>query len=313
MRVTLGVLLALAPLFGVATAAAEEVVAPKTTNPILVRGRLASEKVRVGDERVLEYFVSVGARRYVIDGSEDVQARLNRLRSRYVTFETVIPDAKAKRIEISLERADAVSLQEPTLLEGVVRMVKPEKGPAIWRLESSGRIYIVDKRDVRRFKNFIDLNVVAKGVLTTDDLFGGIEKVSSVERKLLPGERAPEDGMTAFAGRWSGNLTATRIPKGIPSAKLGDYPIAFSADPAERGAKGRLMSTYDVVGSRVRSFKLKKRSIEFDIEYSFGQGSYAIRCEGSFSKDWKTIEGTWKSGFLGSGPFKLAFSADAAR
>ena len=164
-------------------------------------------------------------------------------------------------------------------------------------------------RDKGKFRKLVDGYVTVQAHVTSDGSYRQVEAVKSVDRTLVPGARAPKKGEEAVSGSWKGALIATQVPNGVPGVKKGDsFPVNFSGDAKLKKVSGRLFDTYDIISTRVRKFSAKKRTIRFELEYTFGQGGYSVRFDGKFSDDFKKLSGEWSSGFLGKGTFELAWS-----
>ena len=282
--------------------------APSVQVGLVLQGRLrTTTRTEDGVKKTL-YQIRVGATEYEIDtGSVEVQA-LRKAKGRYVTIRAEPQNAVAEgETGIVLEEDATFSVQDGGPLVGIVRDTGPGKKNG-YVLETSDGSWAIAARDARRFRGFVDLQVAVTCFQVTDGRFRALEKVKKVTRRLRPGERAPTSGAEAIGASWRGVLTAVKVPKGIPGVEPGDFALSFRTDATQEATEGRVMDAYDVVGTRVRKFNHKKRSARIELAYSFGQGSYAILLEGTFSRDWKHFEGEWKSGFLGSGTFRLTVS-----
>jgi len=150
-------------------------------------------------------------------------------------------------------------------------------------------------------------NVELVGLIASGPDQAAVTRITSIERKILPGERAPESGEEALAGAWTGNVILERVPGGSDSKPGDAFPLAFATDPELEHTTGRLLDTYDIVLARLRKFNAKKRTTKVELGYSFGSGSYALTLEGAYSADWKTFSGKWTSGHVGAGTFELNF------
>ena len=263
-----------------------------------LEGRLGTRTVTKDGEKRTLYQIPVGGTTYEIDTAGVEADALRKAKGKYVT--------------LLVEDGATFAVQQRAPLAGTVRAAKEGK-KTVYRLETPEGLWQIPARDVRKFKKFVDVHVEATCYRVSDGRFRAVDKVKSVERKLLPGERDPQSGAEAIGTKWMGTLTAVKVPKGIPGVKPGDFPIAFKSDATLESTEGRLMRSYDVVGLRARKFNRKKRTATIEVAYSFGQGSYAIMLHGTFGEDWKTFTGDWKSGFLGSGTFVIAMDERPAK
>ena len=277
---------------------------PKT---LTVSGKLVAHAV---EGKAKEFLVAVGDRTWRIAGDAPVVERLTRLRNKYVSARgTPAPTDSRLTMVLTVASPDAIAALERAPVQGTVRTREEEgaKSPVFYLEREDGEVGI-DGRDARRFEEFVGIHVEATGYLVADDRSASLEGVRSVERKLLPDERDPKNGEEALRGSWDGTFTALEVPKGVP-AETGDYPVTIRTGEDIGKCTGRFLSTYDIVGLRVRKCSMRLRSIEFDLEYDFGTGSSSVRCEATFGPDWKTLSGRWKSGSIGSGTFEIAWKA----
>jgi len=247
------------------------------------------------------YWIQVGTTRYLLVLDATGAKTAAKLRGKFVT-------ATGTMIEGSARLAGKKSLvaQKPQGISGYVRASKDKVFPL--RLEAKDATYLVPSDAARKFKKHVGRYVTAQGFVTTDGKSHQLDVVKSVAAALPPGARNPRKGEEAMTGSWKGTLLAEKVPAGVPGVNAGDkFAVSFAATDALKKVVGRLMSTYDVTGLKIRKFSAKKRTAKFDLDYTFGSGSYALRFEAKFAEDWKSATGTWKSSFLGSGTFTMTW------
>ena len=280
---------------------------------LLLQGKLSSRSATRDGAKVTLYLLTIGPTTVEIDTAGVEADALRKARGKYVTFRSptvpVRPEGSGGYV---LDGAATVEVQELAPLVGVVRATTAKRRTT-YTVENAEGAWRIASRDARRFKPYVGMQVEVRCYRVTDGRWFALEKIKDVERKLRPGERNPTSGAEAIGTAWKGTLTATEVPKGIPGVKPGDFALAFTTDAALAKTSGRLMRSYDVVGVRVRAFKLRTRRATIELAYSFGQGSYALMLEGTFAEDWRSVRGTWKSGFLGSGTFTLEVAATAPK
>jgi len=274
--------------------------APKNA-PLRLSGRL--EPKRAGTEPG-PLWLRVGPVRYEFTLGDEAAKAAAKLRGKFVVL-TAQPDRKSQGTVIV--RPDALTPQARQTLPGYVRATADKKFP--YRLETKDGVFVIAAAEARKFKKHVGGYVAAQGNVTTDGTYRQLEAVRAVERTVPPGARQPRKGDEALAGRWKGTLLAKEVPAGVPGAKPGDtFPVSFAADKKLKAVTGRLADTYDVNGVRARKFSAKRRTVTFDLDYTFGSGTYSVRCEGKFTDDFKKITGTWSSSFLGKGSFTIDWS-----
>jgi hypothetical protein len=306
----------LAPLFADEVADAEvseaEEGAPAQVE-ILLEGRLTTQTVKEEGATKTLYVVRVGPVDYELTTGAEHADPLRRAKGKYISLRGAPQDALPEGAKgLVLSGTVAFEMQTGEGVVGVVKRIEADKRTS-YALETAEGLWEIAAKDARHVKKFEDLQVAVTGFRATDGRYRALEGVKKVVRSLREGERAPETGEGAIGAGWKGVLTALKVPKGIPGVEPGDFALHFQTDGTLDKTEGRVMDAYDVVGVRVRKFNGKKRSAKIELAYSFGQGSYAINLEGTFSADWKTFSGDWKSGFLGSGTFRLEFVPPTAR
>lgn len=273
----------------------------------VLSGKLVVSK---GDDGQLLAAVQVGKDRHLLEGVDGESVK--KLARKYVTVRGRWAKAAGKDgpPAFAPEKEAQPVEQDGT---GVAGTVGGDKGaPQLTRAD--GTTIDVPRSAASKLKAFDGKHVRVEGYVEQGTGGVTVAQVTDVRRELLPGEREPSSENDVLAGAWTGKLVAEKVPAGAPNTKPGDaLALAFATKgDAEKGtgkAIGRLFDTYDVVGYRVSKFKTKDRSAKVDVQYSFGSGDYSITLRGAFSPDWKTFEGEWSSGFLGSGTFRLAFEA----
>jgi len=250
--------------------------------------------------------VQVGENSYRLIGDAEALARIGKLNRKFLIVRGVIGTTETEHaFTLSVRELKDVVPQEAGAFQGTVVIAEEDARKPEYVLQADSGEIRVEQKSCSKFAPFVGLHVEAFGYLSSDGDLAILEKVSKVERRLLPGERDPADATAALCGEWKGAFVATEIPKGVP-LEPGDYGINFSAAEELSKVTGRLMRTYDIVGIKVRKWNPRSRSVEFDIDYDFGQGSSSVRCIGAFEADWKTVSGEWKSGSIGKGTFRLA-------
>lgn len=269
---------------------------------VTLRGKL---DVKTSKDAPPEVRLVVGDTSFLVEGAAEGASKLRR-KLVEATGRVEYRDGAAVLV---LDEPESIAEQEVSSVEGTVTADDEARSGLV--LLGDDASWIVPHKAKRKFADFVGKHVVARSRVESGPGHRALVSVESVERKLLPGEREPESGEAALTGAWSGTLTATRVPSGIPGIEAGaELPLVFTTDIEAATTSGRLFDSYDVVGIRLRKYKAKRRTVEFDVDYSFGEGSYAVRFEGAFSEDWKTLTGEWRSGFLGEGTFDLRFSTE---
>ncbi len=303
----------LASVFAVGAAAD----APETpSSDVALRGKLDVRNVLRDGDRVREPILMVGSRVYALEGAADVVEALVSWRRKFVDLDGVdVPDVgEANEARVTIGSLDDCAVQEPVALEGVVTASESDakKRTTTYAIVRGDRRYVVaDSSDIRKLKAFEGKNVVVKAQIADDGSVGAVESVDDVERKLLPGEREPRNQKEAIAGNWKGVLDVKKLPSNPGGSGKGKYPVAVTILDDGEGASGKVFGRYTVERIRLRKFRAKTRALEFDIEYSLPQGgTYSIMLDGAFTADWKTLEGSWSSSFLGSGDFQFEYGAD---
>ena len=269
-------------------------------------GRLS---VRAGDaaDHPPEIRLEIGERSLRVDGADAAVAR--RLANRLVRVIGVAePDGAP--VSIRLSGADALAAQERHAIRGTVRARADEQGrpdkDVPFELVAEDAVYAIPRRDAGRFAAFEGLHVEAESYEIRGAGHAELRDVRSVVRRLLPGERDPQNGGEALAGTWEGSVIVERVPGGVPGIEPGDrFGLSLTTDASHETTGGRLIDTYDITGVRVQKFVQKRRTTVLDVSYTFGAGDYTVRLEGTYGPDWKSLSGTWASGFLGSGTFEL--------
>jgi hypothetical protein len=272
----------------------------KKSVDIQLLGQLQPKKATGAEPEA--YWIQVGKTRYALalDGLGAKSAA--KLRGKFVVATAELVDGSAR-----VAGKNSLLPQKAHAISGYVRAAKDKAFPL--QLEAKDAKYLVPKSAARKFKKFVDGYVTVHGLLTSDGKFRQFETVKSVAPALAPGARNPRKGEEAMAGSWKGKLLAEKVPAGVPGAKVGDkFDVNFDATEALKKVVGRLASTYDVMGLKIRKFSAKKRTAKFDLDYTFGSGSYSVRFEAKFADDWKSATGTWKSSFLGSGTFTMKWT-----
>ncbi|MEE8104074.1 MAG: hypothetical protein V3T86_00915 [Planctomycetota bacterium] len=284
--------------------------AKKEKGALHLFGRLEPRKVKKDQPPV--FWIQVGSTRYSLELDADANKAAGRLRGKFVSLTVPAPGETGETVTLSVAGKSAVTAQSQGVLHGFVRAskAKPADRKAFpYRLETATGTFEIAAADARKFKKHVGAYVAAKTRRTSDGRYGRLESVKSVERALAPGAREPKKGEDALAGNWKGTMTVGKVPGGVPGVSVGDkFKVSFAANDGLEKVTGRFFDTYDVNGLHARKFARKKRTIRFDIDYTFGQGTYACRCEGKFTDDWKKIAGEWSSGFLGSGTFEIDWS-----
>jgi hypothetical protein len=278
--------------------------APEKKNvEIQLLGQLQPKKATGAEPEA--YWIQVGTTRYALALDATGAKTAARLRGKFVTATGAMVDGSAR-----LAGKKSLLRQEAQSISGYVRAAPGkgnEKALSI-RLETKDATYPVPGAAARKFKKFVDRYVTVQGFVTSDEKFRQFETVKSVALTLAPGARNPRKGEEAMTGSWKGTLVAEKVPAGVPGANVGDkLAVSFAASDALKKVVGSLTSTYDVTGLKIRKFSAKKRTAKFDLDYTFGSGSYSVRFEAKFAEDWKSATGIWKSSFLGSGTFTMTW------
>lgn len=283
------------------------------TSPVSLRGKLDVRNVTLDGERVREPILAVGKRVYVLDGDADVLETLVSWRRKWVDLSEIeVPEAgDADEARVTIASIEHCAKQEPVALEGVVTatVTDAKKRSVTYALVKGDRRYAVQgSSDIRKIKAYEGKNVVVKAHVADDGTNGAIEAVAEIARKLLPGEREPSNQKEAIAGSWKGVLDVQELPSVSGGAREGKYPAAVTVDDDGESASGKLFGQYSVERVRLRKFRAKTRALEFDIEYTLPNGgTYTVMLDGAFAADWKSIEGSWTSSFLGKGVFRLDY------
>lgn len=273
--------------------------APEKSPQIEIQGLLQPKKATGADPE--PYWIQVGTTRYPLALDELGVKTASRMRGKFVIAAGDLVDGTAR-----LAGKKSLSAQKAQSISGFVRTAKGKAFPL--RLDAKQGGYLVSAAAARKFKKHVDRYVLVKALVTSDGKYRQLETVSSVARALAPGARDPKKGDAAMTGRWKGAMLAQKVPAGIPGVNAGDsFAVSFVAGEALKKVTGRLMSTYDVNGLKIRKFSAKKRTAKFDLDYTFGSGTYSVRFEAKYAEDWKSATGTWKSSFLGSGTFKMTW------
>ncbi len=276
---------------------------PKEAPPI--EGRLDVSPA-TGD-RPPEVSIQVGPTRYLLALDAPAVGSARKLRGKYVTIAGRRESTGKHAFQLHPEAGATVTLQKPRAVTGMVRATKIKKKKTSYKLVTDDKTTIaIAAADGRRFKKFIDNYVAAEGHMISDGTFRQLAAVRSVAATPPPGARKLKKVTDALTGTWKGTMVTTEVPSGVPGANVGDkFAIAFVANEGLKSAAGRLFDTYDINGVRGRKFSVKKRTVSFDVNYTFGSGTYTARLEGTFTPDFKQIAGTWGSGFLGKGTFVI--------
>ena len=292
-------------------AAADEPPAAEGEKPARLLGLLEPQKASAEDSEA--FWIQVGPTRYalVLDG-DAVAAAAAKLRGRFVEVQGKAEPTGEHAASVQVAGKDSIAAQERHAIKGQVHLSPAETREEFpYLLVAKEGAFFVAPADTHWFKDHIDGYVAAESYVVSDSSYRQLADVRSVEEALPPGARkAPRKGDEAMTGKWAGKLLAEKAPSGVPGVTAGDE-FAVSFDASGKGldkVTGRLMDTYDVTGVRVRKFSSRKGTVELDLEYTFGSGSYSVRFEGTFKEDWKEITGTWSSSFLGSGTFTLDWS-----
>ena len=280
-------------------------VAEESAEALRLLGRLEPRKL--AKDAPPRYWIQVGPTRYALELDPAMTALAKKLRGKFVAFDATREPKGAESVILRPRGKQPLAAQERATLVGYVRAApKTQRKKMPYLLETTKGNYRVAARDGGKFRKLVDGYVTVQANVTSDGKFHQLEAVKSVDRTLAPGARAPKKGEQAVSGSWKGTLVSVKVPSGVPGVKKGDRsPVSFRGDEKLRKVTGRLLNTYDVIGVRVRKFSAKKRTIRFDLEYTFGQGGYSVRFEGKFSEDFKKLTGEWTSSFLGSGTFEL--------
>lgn len=296
---------------------AGDAAAPSTA----VHGKLESRTTTVDGVKQVEYFVAVGNRRYTLTGDADALAPLPKLRRKWITVSgesasneldagltNTSDPAKTVQLSLSVASADDIAVQKPQAIIGVVKVAGSGR-KAIHSIVAADRTYgVANPKDTRKLAAFAGKNIACTGQLAADDHEWHASELDSVERKLLPGEREPANEREAIAGAWKGQLDVLELPSSSGNARKGLYPIELEVDEKVKAAKGKVFDLYAVDSIRIRKFRAKTRAIEFDLNYTLpGGGTYTLLMTGSFDDAWRKLSGTWKSSFLGSGTFDMAY------
>jgi len=276
---------------------------------VRLRGRLEPSRVAKGAPQ--SFWILIGTHKYALDLDPATHAIATKLRGKFVTLVATTDPKGGEAVIVRPHGKSALTAQERAELVGYVRAAPAKQRRQYpYLLETKQGKFDVAARDGRRFKKLLDAYVTVRCYVTSGGGYHRLEEVKAVERTLAPGARAPKKGEQAVAGSWKGSLVADKVPSGVPGVKQGDsFPVSFRCDEKLKNVSGRLMRTYDITETRVRKFSAKKRTIRFELVYSFGQGGYTVTLNGKFSEDFKKLTGKWSSGFLGSGTFELDWSA----
>jgi hypothetical protein len=114
--------------------------------------------------------------------------------------------------------------------------------------------------------------------------------------------RDPKNASEALAGTWEGTVHLTK--SFARNRDLIDMPVKLALDGKWAETSGSV-SSFTIESGKMRTFNLKRRTVDFDVFYKLDGKLYAWTFKASFSEDWTVLTGTCTNRAVGEGPFEL--------
>lgn len=276
---------------------------PEADAVMRLAGKVVSRRVEVDGAKQTRHVIDVGRTRYILHAAAGKEAALKKLAGKHVELTRPQQDPPRRWLSpVVLDAAVNVRIQKPVTTRGVVQVVAEGTRKQRYTLVEDDRVWEVAASDGWKFKKHAGAQVEATAFIATNGTAHALSAVKKVVRKS-DGDALSQ--ARAMAGVWRGAMTVTTVPPGTPGVRTGRFDISFTSDAKLASVKGRLFSTYDIIGLEVKAFDAKRRTVELALLYTFGQGNFRIEMEGTFSKDWNALTGDWTSKFVGLGTFEL--------